>query len=231
MGCPADAFEWKDEVFTFHNDRCVQCTACFGTGLFSGILGLAPEILSLWPPTIADAASAYINAIGKEKFLFLNYAFDISPWCDCVNFHDKPLVPNIGVFPSKDPVAIDMACLEAVEALAGMPESKAEEFGFGEPGTERFTNCSSMGKISQWSQCNAAQFNGIGTTEYVLVESDPGEDTDFWFPPYTPEKPFGLVNKKALMSGNYDGGDFSYELPRLSLAELHTKPKGKVESR
>lgn len=228
MGCPFDAFEWKDGILNFDKSRCRQCAGCFSGALFAGVLTISPEITATWAPTIADACAAYMNAIGKEKFIFLNYAMDISPWCDCVNFHDKPLVPNVGVFASKDPVAVDMASLEAAEALAGMPESKAEEFGFGEPGTERFTNCSSMAKVSQWAQCNAGMCNGIGTTEYVLVESEPGEETDFWFPPYTPEKPFGLVNKEALSSGNYECGDYCYELPRLSLAELHAKPRGKV---
>ncbi|ETA81849.1 hypothetical protein T472_0204215 [Youngiibacter fragilis 232.1] len=228
-GCPFDAFEWKDGVFHFHSEKCGKCAGCFSAALFAGLLTLKPEITATWAPTIADAASGYIHAIGKEKFLFVNYAMDISPWCDCVNFHDRPLVPNIGIFASKDPVAVDLACIEASEAKAALPESKADEFGFGDPGTERFTNVSSIAKISQWAQCNAGEYNGIGSTEYILVESEPGEETDFWFPPYTPDNIFGKVNKEALRSGNYEPGEYFYDLPRLSFAELHIKPKGKVD--
>lgn len=228
-GCPFDAFEMKDDTFIFHNEKCQQCAGCFSSALFAGILNLKPEITATWAPTIADAAAGYINAIGKEKFIYLSYAMDVSPWCDCVNFHDKPLVPNIGVFASKDPVAIDMACIEKAESLNGMPNSQADEFGFAEPGTERFTNVSSMAKVSQWAQCNAGAYNGIGSTEYVLIESEPGDEVDFWFPPYKPDNTFGFVHKEELKKGNYDPGDFSHKLPKLSLSELHVKPRGKID--
>ncbi|HSP46486.1 MAG TPA: DUF362 domain-containing protein [Clostridiaceae bacterium] len=227
--CPFDAFEWKDDMLHFDQEKCGLCAGCFSSALFGGMLSIKPEITATWPPTIADAAAGYMNAIGKDKFLFLNYAFDISPWCDCVNFHDKPLVPNIGIFASKDPVAIDLACIEAAESKAGMPESKTDEFGFGDAGTERFTNISSIAKVSQWAQCNAGEFNGIGSTEYTLVESEPADETDFWFPPYTPDNTFGFANKEALRNGNYDVGQYFYDLPRLSLSDLHTKPKGMIE--
>lgn len=228
-GCPFDCFEWKDDQMLFYKDQCVQCGACFGGALFSGLLSPKPEITATWAPTIADAASAYINAIGKEKFLYVNYAMDITPWCDCVNFHDKPLVPNIGVFASKDPVAVDMACIEMSEEKSGMADSKATEFGFGEPGSERFTNVSSMAKVSQWSQVNAGVYNGLGSADYVLVESEPAEEEDFWFPPYRPDNVLGKVLRDVLRSGDYDPGDYAFELPRQSLAELHLKPGGKVE--
>jgi hypothetical protein len=139
------------------------------------------------------------------------------------------LVPNIGVFASKDPVAVDMACIEMSEEKSGMADSKATEFGFGDPGTERFTNVSSMAKVSQWSQINAGIYNGLGTSEYVLVESEPAEEEDFWFPPYKPDNVIGKVLREELRSGDYDPGDYAFELPRQSLAELHLKPEGKVE--
>jgi uncharacterized Fe-S center protein len=228
-GCPFDAFEMIDGEFVFHNEKCGKCAGCFSGALFAGILNLKPEITATWAPTIADAASGYINAIGKEKFIYVSYAMDISPWCDCVNFHDKPLVPNIGVFASKDPVAIDMACIEMAESKSGMQDSQATDFGFGEPNTERFTNVSSMAKVSQWAQINAGKYNGIGDTEYVLVESEPAEETDFWFPPYRPDNVLGQARREDLRKGNYEPGDYTYDQPKLSLADLHVKPKGMVE--
>lgn len=228
-GCPFNAFEWKDDTFIFHREKCGKCASCFSGALFAGLLAMKPEITAAWAPTISDAASGYINAIGKGKFIYLNYAMDITPWCDCLNFHDKPLVPNMGVFASKDPVAIDMACIEMAESKSGMAESQAEEFGFSEPGTERFTNVSSMAKVSQWAQVNAGEYNGIGLTSYILVESEPAAEEDFWFPPYRPDNVMGYVNREALKSGDYEPGEYFYKLPKLSLADLHVKPVGKVD--
>lgn len=227
--CPFDVYEWKDEFLHFHGDRCTSCSACFGQAINSGLLSLNPEIFVTWPTSIADSAAAHINAIGKDKFLYLNYVMDVTPWCDCMNYHDRSMVPNLGVFASKDPVAVDMACLEATEASVVIPESKPDEFGFGEPNSERFTNCSSMAKISQWAQINSAQFNGLGTTEYVLIESEPGDEYDFWPRDYTPSRTVPMVHKEGLSSGSYDPGDYVYELPRLSVPELQTRPKGIVK--
>ena len=142
--CPFDAFAYQDGALSIDKEKCVQCAACFGPGMFTGILAPPPEIMLMFAATIPDAFSGYVHAIGKDKVGYVTYAMDMSPWCDCVNFSDRPLVPNLGVFASRDPVAIDMACLEMVEKFTAMPGSKAEEFGFGEPGTERFTNCSGM---------------------------------------------------------------------------------------
>lgn len=226
--CAFDALEWKDGVLHYHSERCVQCAGCFGGGLFSGTLAPSAEALLTWAPTMVDAFAAYVNAIGKEKFIYLNYAMDISPWCDCCNWHDKSLVPNLGVFASKDPVAVDMACLEASEAAYGLPDSKATDFGFGEPGTERFTNCSSMAKVSQWAQINAGVFNGVGSSEYNLVESEPAPDTDFWPEPYSPKNIWGQVNREAIRKGNWTPEyPYYFDELQLSMTELSIKPKGK----
>ncbi len=225
--CPFEALAWNNDEFIFYNERCRNCTACLGAVL-AGILQMKPEIMATWPVTIADAAAGYINALGKEKFIFLNYAMDITPWCDCSNFHDKPLVPNLGVFASKDPVAVDMACIEMSERKSGMEDSLAKEFGFGEPGTERFTNVSSLAKTSQWSQINAAIYNGLGNAAYELIESKPATEEEFWFPPYRPDHVFGAVHKEALKKGNFDPGDYAFAEPRIALQELYVKPKGKI---
>ena len=227
--CPFDAMSWEDEMLKYDWKKCRKCAACFGPGLFNGILQPQPEVTFFWAPTISDAFAAYVNAIGPDKFLYVSYAMDVTPWCDCVNFHDKAMVPNLGVFASKDPVAIDMACLEAAEEMVGMPESKVDDFGFDDPETERFTNCSGLAKVSQWAQINAAKFNGCGDTEYRLIESAPAPDTDFWFEPYTPENPWGYANREALRQQDWEVGKYYEDTTKVSVPELFKKPKGKVE--
>ncbi|MDY7039685.1 MAG: DUF362 domain-containing protein [Chloroflexota bacterium] len=227
--CPFHAPSLKDGVFETDVEKCQQCASCFGPGLFSGLLMPPVEIFLLWAMTIPDAFSGYVHAIGKDKVGYVTYAMDISPWCDCVTFSDRALVPNVGVLASKDPVAIDMACLEMTEARAGMPGSSADDFGFSEPGTERFTNCASMAKVSQWVQINSGIHNGLGTSEYELVISQPAEEYDFWMKPYTPDKPWGFVNREALSKGDWKPEyPFTYEITQLSMAEASLKPKGKA---
>ncbi len=228
--CPFEVYSLENGVLKQDLDKCQQCLSCFAPGLFTGVLAVPPETVYLWAPTMVDACAGYVNAIGPNKIGYVNYAMDISPWCDCVNYHDRALVPNIGVFASRDPVAIDMACLEATETMAGMPGSKSDDFGFGDPGTERFTNCSSMAKVSQWAQINAGVFNGLGTSEYNLIVSEPAPETDFWFKPYTPENPWGYANREAVHKQHWAVDlPYTYGAVQLSMTELIFKPSGKVK--
>ncbi len=226
--CPQEAFEWKNETFNFMPEKCKLCGHCMAF-MLTGVFNLHPDLISSWAPAIVDAAAGYINAIGKDKMIYLNYAFDISPWCDCCAFHDRALIPNIGVFASKDPVAVDMASVEATEAVAANPGSTADQFGFSEPNTERFTNCSSMAKKSQWAQLNAGVYNGIGSTDYVLVKSEPAPEGEFWFPPYTPVNIFPVVHKETFKKVDNTVGEFFYETPNVSEEKLSIKPSGKIE--
>lgn len=140
------------------------------------------------------------------------------------------MLPNLGVFVSFDPIAVDMACLEACEAANIVPGSKAEEFGFADPNTDRFTNCSSALKVSQWAQINSAVFNGLGSSEYVLVESVPGPDTDYWMKPYTPEDTFYMQKSKyfAKMEEKFSWDKYYYDEKRLSDEALFRRPTGLV---
>lgn len=227
--CPRDCYEWKDEELIFHREKCTICGNCLNAGgQFAGLIEKHPLLPTLWPTLIADAAAGYTSAIGRDNFMYVNYCFDVTPYCDCCNFHDRPMIPNLGVFVSKDPVAVDMACLEACEAARVVPGSKAEEFGFSDPNTDRFTNCSSSWKVSQWTQINAAVFNGMGSSEYVLVESKPGNEVDFWFPRYTPERTFYDVHKEAFKKDDFRFDKFYYDEQRLPDEVLFRRPAGMV---
>lgn len=230
--CPFDAYEMKDGRMIRHSERCRQCSGCFFFGVLYNLLVLKNKegMMLGWPMGIVDSAAGIINYLGKDKFLYLNYAFDITPACDCANWHDRPMVPNIGTFCSKDPVAVDIACLEATEEVAAVPGSSADEFGLAAPQTERFTNCASMAKVSQWAQINAAVYNGLGSSEYMLVQSEPLDSdlVDHWISPYSPQNPYGYVNREILRNVDWDTTDMAYAEPQLGLPDLHKKPNGKL---
>ena len=77
--CSHDCFEIRDGQFMFHKERCTSCSSCFTTARFSGVFTMDPELPAMWPIAIADAAAGYMNAIGMDNFMFVNYAFDITP--------------------------------------------------------------------------------------------------------------------------------------------------------
>jgi hypothetical protein len=82
-------------------------------------------------------------------------------------------VPNLGVA-SKDPVAIDMACLDKVRESHGMPGSLSDDFDLLEPGHRRFETVSAtIHGLSEETQINTGALNGLGSREYVLVDTEP----------------------------------------------------------
>lgn len=61
---------------------------------------------------------------GKEdRSLFINFLTQVSPACDCYPFADAPIVPDLGILASRDPVAIDRASTDLVNAAVPLASS------------------------------------------------------------------------------------------------------------
>ena len=52
---------------------------------------------------------------------------DISPNCDCHGENDAPILPDIGMFASFDPIALDQACADACLKAAPIANSQLGE--------------------------------------------------------------------------------------------------------
>ncbi len=59
----------------------------------------------------------------KGKVGYMNFLIRITPDCDCFPFSDTPIVPDIGILASKDPVAIDAASYDLVNQQTGFTDS------------------------------------------------------------------------------------------------------------
>ena len=106
----------------------------------------------------------------------ISLAIDVSPNCDCHDENDKPIVGDIGFFASFDPVALDQACIDAVQAAAALPDTeythmrdKLEEAG-------ELDEAHANDKFhithpdTDWKSCiDHAEKIGIGTHEYELI--------------------------------------------------------------
>ena len=53
----------------------------------------------------------------------MNFLIRITPDCDCFPFSDTPIVPDIGILASRDPVAIDAASFDLVNGQQGFADS------------------------------------------------------------------------------------------------------------
>ena len=64
--------------------------------------------------SMADACSSIIDHYGAENMVYINVANKISPDCDCSANPKDPVMADIGIFASLDPVAVDQACVDAI---------------------------------------------------------------------------------------------------------------------
>ncbi len=128
---------------------------------------------------VADAAKAVIDYLGKDKVSFVNVVMDVTPHCDCFGYGDLPIVPDIGILASMDPVAIDKASIDLINQAPGIPGSAAEEIGVMEPGKDKLSALVNYGPFKRFlkagppdwkSMLEAAVKLGLGSIDYELVK-------------------------------------------------------------
>jgi len=193
--CPVEALEIRNNKMYWHKERCIGCWGHIFASMCPVFLGMnLRDGLEASGAAIADSALATVKAIGREKMLYINLAIDITPWCDCVAWSDTQIVSDIGVFASRDIVAIDKACLDLAKAAPGMKDSMAEVKGALDSGVVKFASCGSILSVSENIQINAGTFNGMGTQKYRLKVAKKIPDLRY----NLIQKPIGVPLRKAL---------------------------------
>ncbi len=182
--CPFGLIHVTEDSIEWERGKCTNCLGCLGSMVRRGIVELSEENFQATNAAIADACLATVKAVGKDKVAFINLAIDVTRGCDCVPFSDVPILPNLGVFASYDPVAIDKACLDRSMEAAGVRGSTAEEMDVLDTGKRKFERCSTtMAGLSEEIQINTGEIIGLGTRQYELVPVAEKERADFAFPP------------------------------------------------
>jgi len=144
---------------------CVGCSRCITACHQKAINIQWNESSSLVMKKMAEyAAGALAGKAGKT--VFLNFITQVSPACDCYGHADAPIVNDIGICASTDPVALDQACADLVNGAAGN-QNTALARGH-EPGGDKFRGV--YPEIDWEVQLEHAQKMGIGSREYVLVK-------------------------------------------------------------
>ena len=122
--CANDGIHYENNNAVIDHDNCVGCGRCIAICSFDAIKPHSSSSEASLNRRIAE----YAYAVVKDKPNFhISIAADISPNCDCHPENDAPIVPNIGMFASFDPVAIDLAAADAVNAMPANPRSALSE--------------------------------------------------------------------------------------------------------
>lgn len=106
----AISFSEEDGKANIDHDICVGCGRCMGICPFDAISAPFDESNDILDRKITEYAKAVIN--GRPQF-HVSFVIDVSPFCDCHKENDMPIIQDVGIFASCDPVALDMACADA----------------------------------------------------------------------------------------------------------------------
>lgn len=112
--CAHDAITFDiDGKAEIDHMKCVGCGRCVGICEFGALEVSNDASRDLLNMKIAE----YSLAVLKDRPQFhISLIMDVSPNCDCHSENDVPIVPDVGMLASFDPVALDMACVDLVNA-------------------------------------------------------------------------------------------------------------------
>ena len=164
--CGQDAISYgPDGKAIIDYDKCVGCGRCLGNCNFNAIFNANASSNDELNMKMTEYANAVVH--GRPAF-HISIVMDVSPFCDCHGENDAPIIPDVGMFASFDPVALDMACADACNR---MPVSKAsllfDNLGHGHDHGDHFTNVS---PDTNWKTCLAhGEKIGLGSREYALI--------------------------------------------------------------
>lgn len=114
--CGSDAISYESGKAHIDQDICKGCGRCIGACNFDAIENNNEDANEILGCKIAEYSQAVCD--GRPTF-HISLITDVSPNCDCHPENDAPILPNIGMFASFDPVALDQACVDA--CLAATP--------------------------------------------------------------------------------------------------------------
>lgn len=157
--------ENKPSIAFIDSANCIGCGECILACPSSAIQIQWNESIPIFQKKMVEHAYGAVHK-KRGKALYLNFLTQISPACDCYGYSDTPIVNDIGILSSEDPVAIDQASVDLVNGEVGNRSSKLP--GAWNPGGDKFR---AIYPEVDWNvQLAYAEEIGMGTRNYELIK-------------------------------------------------------------
>ncbi|NCC07024.1 MAG: DUF362 domain-containing protein [Clostridia bacterium] len=160
--CANNGIEFIGGKAHINNDNCVGCGRCIGACNFDAIYNPNDSTNDELNCKMAEYAKAAVNG---RPAIYINIVNQVSPCCDCHAENDAAIIPDVGMFASLDPVALDNACADACNAMPIISNSRLGE----KPHThgDHFTDSYPE---TNWRSClEHAEKIGLGVQAYELI--------------------------------------------------------------
>jgi uncharacterized Fe-S center protein len=160
-------FDAEAEKMRVNAENCVGCGRCLGACNFDAISFADFAANELLNRRMAEYAKAVVD--GRPCF-HIALIVDVSPNCDCHCENDAPILPDLGMFASFDPLALDQACVDACLKAAPLPGSQLFENMTKPDFVDRHDPFTNSTPASEWRTClEHAEKIGLGTRDYELI--------------------------------------------------------------
>jgi uncharacterized Fe-S center protein len=161
--CPVSAMCLEEEKSKINYEECIACNNCL-LSCPESVIDLDWEMIRPFIEKMTEYAYGAVKN-KQNKVCYINFLMNITPDCDCVPWSDAPIVPDIGILASFDPVAIDAASTDLINEQCGFKNSLLHHnFDRGE---DKFKGV--YEKIDGQIQLKYGEEIGLGSMEYELI--------------------------------------------------------------
>ena len=167
--CAQDAlvFDASTKKMSVDHDNCVGCGRCLGACNFDAISFEIDTAVELLNRRMAEYTKAVVD--GRPAF-HISLVVDVSPNCDCHGENDAPILPNLGMFASFDPLALDQACADACLKAEPLPGSQLSDNMAKPDFVDHHDHFVNSRPEAEWRTClEHAEKIGLGSRKYELI--------------------------------------------------------------
>lgn len=166
--CGSDAITYENGKAVINQNICKGCGRCIGACAFDAIENQNWNANEILGRKMAEYSQAVCD--GRPTF-HISLVRDISPNCDCHGENDAPILPDVGIFASFDPVALDQACVDACLHATPMPNSQLSDNLADPHWHHHHDNFLDSNPNVRWKETlEHAEKIGLGTREYELIQ-------------------------------------------------------------
>ena len=166
--CGSDAITYENGKAVINQDICKGCGRCIGACAFDAIENQNWDANEILGRKMAEYSQAVCD--GRPTF-HISLVRDISPNCDYHGENDAPILPDVGIFASFDPVALDQACVDACLHATPMPNSQLSDNLADPHWHHHHDNFLDSNPNVRWKETlEHAEKIGLGTREYELIQ-------------------------------------------------------------